>query len=45
MIRCLRGQLLAGAEADFEPDLVRRDRKQPQRIETAVLRELDPELR
>jgi hypothetical protein len=44
MRRRLLGQMLAGAEADLEPDLGRRNRKEPLRVETPVLRQVDREL-
>ena len=37
----LLGQVLAGAEADLEPKLGGRHRKQPLRIEAALLRQVD----
>jgi len=41
----LRGEMLAGAEADLEPELVGWNRKEPLRMEAAALRELDAQLR
>jgi hypothetical protein len=35
------GQVLAGAEADLEPKLGRRNREEPVRVETAALRQVD----
>lgn len=44
MRRCLLGKVLAGAEADLEPKLGRRNGEEALRIETALLREIDPQL-
>ena len=45
MRRCLLGQVLAGAEADLEPELGRRNGEEAPRIEPAALiREIDPQL-